>query len=108
MSKGNRQRPHDVAKFAKNYETIFKKTSLTSSDFSKVGSRGMNLTTEIEYKPAPCEVCEHRQRCSNEHLACERYVAYSMNNAQGKPVSFYMSKPCTPNRADFNRVWGGK
>lgn len=108
MSKGSRQRPHDVAKFAKNYEAIFKKTSLASDDFFKVGCRGMNLATESEYKPAPCEGCAHRRRCSSEHLACERYVAYSMNNAQGKPVSFYMDKPCVPNRADFNKVWGDR
>jgi len=107
MSKGSKQRPYDAEKFYKNYEAIFgDKSKLKSDDFYQVGCRGMNLNTESEYKPSPCEGCQYRQRCTSEQLACKRYVAYSMNTTYSKPASFYMEKDCIPSRELFEKVWG--
>lgn len=83
---------------------------LKHKDFRSYGTQGKSIEAEVDAesarKPSPCEGCEHRQRCKNEVLACERYKYFCKDQTYYQPVSYYMDRPCWPNKRDWKAVWG--
>ncbi|TNE87033.1 MAG: hypothetical protein EP324_08145 [Gammaproteobacteria bacterium] len=79
---------------------------IRSQDFSRQGADGIHMPKKQENGFDPCTGCEHRQRCTEEYLACDRYAGYLGPGDSYVAPSKYMGKSGYPTRANFVRLFG--
>jgi hypothetical protein len=65
---------------------------------AKSWNQALQKYYSMTIKPAPCEDCEHRQKCKEQLLACDAFNAYVQRNQT-------WTKGRTPTRHIWNKIF---